>query len=458
MDRDTTARARWALLLTSAAAFMVSLDALAVTTALPAIGEDVGAGLAGLQWTVTAYGLACATGIVAAAALGDRVGRRRTFVGGVTLFTAASVGCALAPTLGWLVAARAVQGVGAAAVLPLGMALLVAAVPRERRSLALGAWSSLHGVAVAAGPVLGGLVTEGWSWRWVFWLNVPVGLAVVAARRRVPEARGPGGRVDVAGIVLLSGTALAASLALVQTSPTWLAVTLALAVALVGWSRQASAPLLAAEVLRAPGFVPGCLTVACLAGAVTGAAFVVASYLQVALALGPAGAGLRLLPWTAAPLLLSPLAAPAARRWRRRSVLVAAMLIQTAGLATFTAAAGEHPAYRTLGCALLLAGVGVALAVPLATSAALEPFGPAQLGRAAGLATTVQRLGGATGVALTAAAFASGGFRPALATTVVLSAVGALAATRVGVGSEHLGPVARPDDPRELVTAGSPRT
>ena len=182
----------WALALTSLAFFMVNLDVLVVITALPAIGHDLAGGMAVLEWTVNAYTLTFAAGIITAAALGDRLGRRRVYAGGLALFTAASAACALAPTAGLLVAARAVQGLGAATIMPLSLTILTAAFPPARRGAIVGIWGGIAGIAIASGPLVGGAVTEGLDWHWIFWVNVPIGLAAtVLSVLRLAEGAGP---------------------------------------------------------------------------------------------------------------------------------------------------------------------------------------------------------------------------------------------------------------------------
>jgi len=199
---------QWALVLTSAAFFMVALDALVVITALPTIHRDLGGSVSTLEWTVNAYTLTFAAGIITAAALGDRLGRRRVYVAGLLLFTAASAACALAPSAGTLIAARAVQGVGAAIVTPLSLTILTAAWPAERRGAIVGIWGGIAGLAVAAGPLVGGAVVYGLNWHWIFWVNVPIGLAAaVLSVIRLPASRGPATRFDIPGVVLVTGGA-----------------------------------------------------------------------------------------------------------------------------------------------------------------------------------------------------------------------------------------------------------
>src|SRR3984885_12370261 len=197
--------AAWAVLITGLALFMASLDNLVVTNALPVIRVHLHAGLSGLEWIVNAYTLTFAVLLLSAAAIGERFGRRRIFVLGITIFTAASAVAALAPSIGILVAARAVQGAGGAMIMPLSLTLLSAAVPPERRNAALGIWGAIGGAAVAIGPLVGGAVTTGWSWQYIFWLNVPVGLVLIPlAWWKLSESRGRPSRLDLVGVGLVS--------------------------------------------------------------------------------------------------------------------------------------------------------------------------------------------------------------------------------------------------------------
>src|SRR4051812_8255008 len=198
-------RTIWTFVITSIALFMVTLDNLVVTTALPVIREDLHATLQGLEWTVNAYTLTFAVLLLTGAALGDRFGRRRLFVIGMAIFTAASAAAALAPSVNALIAARAAQGVGGAIVTPLTLTILSAGMPREKRGLALGAWGGIAGLAVALGPVVGGAIVDGISWQWIFWLNVPIGLVTIPlAWRRLSESYGPSSRLDLPGLGLVS--------------------------------------------------------------------------------------------------------------------------------------------------------------------------------------------------------------------------------------------------------------
>jgi EmrB/QacA subfamily drug resistance transporter len=250
----------WTLALTSIGFFMVALDALVVTTALPDIQRDLGAGVSTLEWTVNAYTLTYAAGIITAAALGDRLGRRRVFVAGLALFTAASAACAVAPSGQALLAARAVQGIGAAAVMPLSLTLLTAAFPPERRGAVVGIWGAIGGLAIAAGPVVGGAITQGIDWHWIFWVNVPIGLlAAVLSAHRLTESRGPASRLDLPGLGLVTAASVTLVWGLVRAADVgWtatgslvaLTVGALLLAAFVAWERRAPAPMLPPLLFR----------------------------------------------------------------------------------------------------------------------------------------------------------------------------------------------------------------
>ncbi len=442
----------WTLGLTSVAFFMVALDALVVTTALPAIQRDLHVGVQTLEWTVNAYALTYAAGIVTAAALGDRFGRLRVFRAGLALFTLASGACALAPNAGLLLTARAIQGVGAAAVMPLSLTILTTAFPAERRGTMVGVWGAIGGMAVASGPVIGGAITQGIDWHWIFWLNVPIGLAAVSlSRRRLSETHGASDRLDLAGLALVTGGAISLVWALVRSGAagwgsTEVLMTLFAGVALLGafiaWERHTDAPMIPPRLFAHRTFAAANATAFLMMAAIMGAAFLVAQYFQLAHGDSPLATGLRLLPWTAAPIVITPAAGALSDRVGPRPIMVAGMLLQAAGLGWFALLATGSLAYGTLVLPLIVAGVGISMALPTTAAAALGAVAPAELGKASGTNSTLQRFGGAFGVTIVTAVFTAhgqlgtpaafdAGFRPALAVASGLSLLGALAATAV---------------------------
>src|SRR5262249_39537221 len=336
-----TARQRWTLILTSVASLMVGLDMLVVTTAINTIRLQLGASIAELDWTVNAYTLTVAVLLLTATAAGDRLGRRRVLAAGLAVFTASSAACALAPSIGILIAARAVQGVGTAMVLPQALALLSAAFPPESRGKAMGMFAGVTGLAILGGPVIGGAVVQGLSWQWIFWLNVPIGVALVPlAARQLEEGFGPRVPLDVPGLAL-SGTGtlglvwgLVRANALGWGSPqVWgsLAAGAVLLAAFAAWGRRARSPMVRPSLFRSHAFTAANASAFLMRGAMFGAAFFIAEYLQAGLREDPLAAGLRMLPWTATLFLVAPLAGRLVNRLGERLIVVAGMLALAAG-------------------------------------------------------------------------------------------------------------------------------
>jgi EmrB/QacA subfamily drug resistance transporter len=431
---------------------MVALDALVVITALPAIHHDLGGSVSTLEWTVNAYTLSFAAGIITAAALGDRLGRRRVYVAGLLIFTAASAACALAPGAGPLIAARAVQGIGAAIVTPLSLTILTAAWPAERRGAIVGIWGGIAGLAVAAGPMVGGAVVQGLSWHWIFWVNVPIGLAAAAGSVfRLPESRGPATRLDVPGVVLVTAGAGGILWGLVRggeagwTTPEVVAAFALGGAALAGfaaWERRAREPMLPGRLLRIRAFTAANATGFLQSAALFSAAYLAAQYFQLGLGFSPLGAGLRFLPWTATPVVVAPLAGRLADRTGPRPLMAFGLVLQAAGFAWIALIATATVSYTTLILPFVLAGVGISMALPATPTAALSAVPPADMGKASGVNNTLQRFGGVFGVALVTAVFAAtghlgtpeqvaAGFRPALAAAAGLSVLGAAMALAV---------------------------
>ncbi|TDD85385.1 DHA2 family efflux MFS transporter permease subunit [Actinomadura darangshiensis] len=436
-------------IVTGIALFMVALDNLIVTNALPDIRTDLGTGLEGLEWTVNAYTLTFAVLLLPAAAVADRYGRRRLFVGGLAVFTAASAAAALAPNIGTLIAARAIQGAGGAVITPLTLTLLAAAVPAARRGIALAAWSVMSGLGVALGPVLGGAVTEYAAWQWIFWINVPVGVVLlVLAPTFLTESRGAPKRLDITGAALISTGLLGIVLGLVRgnehgwTSAQVLGALGAggvLVLAFVVHELRSSRPMLPMTMFRSRGFsLVNAITVAMTFG-MFGTTFLLIQFLQGVMEMGPLAAGVRSLPWTAMPLIAAPLTAPLISRLGVRYVLAIAMALQAAGLAWMTLLVSPGVGYAELVPGFVLAGVGMGLFfAPIAR--AVLGFAPPELaGVASGVNNAVRQLGTVLGVAVLGAVFAAqgnmtapqpftDGLLPAMWLGVAVVAAGAVAA------------------------------
>jgi len=467
----STSRLRWVLALTSLAYFIVVLDSTAVITALPRMQQDLHVGLDTLQWTVNAYGIAFAAGIITAAALGDRLGRRRVFTAGLALFTLASAACAVAPSATALIVARAVQGVGGAAVLPLSLTILTTAYPAQRRGAIVGIYGGLAGLAVALGPLAGGAVTEGLDWHWIFWVNVPLGVAgSLLSLRLLPESYGGAARLDLPGVALVTAGVVGLVWGLARTGQAgWgsaevIAALAAGAAALAGffaWEARAAEPMLPLRLLRIRAFAAGNATGFLMTGSTFSAAFLITQYFQFALGYSPLVTGLRLLPWLVTPMLISPVAGALSDRIGRRPVIVTGLLLQAAGFAWV--AVTMSPAGGTAGVvvALLVAGVGISMALPTVPTAVLSSVRPAEMGKASGIQTMMQRFGAVFAIAIATSVFGAyghlgspasvtSGFRPALAVAAGLSLLGAL--TALAITARRRSPVAEPE-PAEVPIA-----
>src|SRR4051812_43730199 len=439
-------RPGWTFLIVSVALFMVTLDNLVVSTALPTIKMDLGASLEALEWTVNAYTLAFAVLLLAGAALGDRFGRRRMFGVGVGLFTAASAFAALAPTTGALVAARGLQGVGAAIVLPLTLTLLSEAVPTAKRGLALGAWSGVSGLGVALGPVVGGAVVDGISWHWIFWLNVPIGLVLVPlAARFLTESHGPAKQLDLPGIGLAGAGLLGVVYGIVRgealgwTSTTILAsigAGVALLAAFVAWEARAAAPMLPLRFFRSRGFTTTNGVSLAMFFGVFGSIFLLSQFFQTTQGLSPLESGLRVLPWTIMPMFVAPVAGILSDRIGSRPLMATGLALQAIAIAWLAAVSTPTVAYSALVIPFIMAGTGMALVFAPAANSVLGAVAPEEAGQASGATNAIRELGGVLGVAVLASVFtANGGYSSPEAYVDGMTAALPIGAAVLGLGA-----------------------
>ena len=444
-----TARARtiWTFAITSVALFMVTLDNLVVTTALPVIRRDLHADLQQLEWTVNAYTLTFAVLLLTGAALGDRFGRRRLFSIGLAVFSLGSAAAALAPSAAALIAARAVQGAGAAMVTPLTLTLLSAAVRPERRGVALGAWGGIGGLAVAVGPIVGGAVVQGISWQWIFWLNVPIGLALAPlARLNLAESTGPDRHLDLAGLGLASAGLFGIVWGLVRansqgwTSPEIIASLAAGAVVLaifVAYELRARTPMLPMRFFRNRTFSGSNAASMLMFFGMFGSVFLLAQFFQTVQGLSPLDAGLRILPWTAMPLIVAPTAGALSDRISGRTLMALGLALQATGLFWISRLIGLATSYGDVIVPFVLSGIGMGLFFAPVANVVLSSVRRDQEGKASGANNAIRELGGVLGVAVLASIFAhSGGYTsgaaftagvvPAITVGAVVVAVGAV--------------------------------
>ncbi|HET7568204.1 MAG TPA: DHA2 family efflux MFS transporter permease subunit [Gaiellaceae bacterium] len=424
MTHNQKRRTIWTLAVTSVALFMVSLDNLVVTTALPVIRHQLHASISQLEWTVNAYTLTFAVLLLTGAALGDRFGRRRLFVAGLLLFTGASAFAALATSATMLDAARAAQGVGGAIVAPLTLTILSAGVPAERRGLALGIWGGVGGLAVALGPLVGGAVVDGVSWHWIFWLNVPIGLALAPlAWRRLDESRGDDSGLDLRGLALASAGLLGIVWGLVRgnahgwTSAGIVAPLVAgalLVAAFVAWERRAPAPMLPLRFFRGRTFTLANVASLLMFFGMFGSIFLLAQFFQTVQGLSPLAAGLRILPWTAMPMFVAPVAGALSDRIGGERLMTAGLALQGAGLLWIAAVTSPGTPYAELVGPFMLSGAGMALFFAPVANVVLGAVRPQEQGKASGATNAIRELGGVFGVAALASVFAHlGGYRSA---------------------------------------------
>jgi EmrB/QacA subfamily drug resistance transporter len=465
----------WTLVLASLGVFMTALDTLVVANSLPALRESLNANLGDLEWTVNAYNLAFAVALLTGAALGDRYGRKRIYWIGLLGFTIASAAAALSPSVGALIAARGVQGAAAAAVMPMTLTLISEAFPAEKRGAAIGLWGGITGLAVALGPVVGGAIVGGISWHWIFWLNVPLGLALIPLSiSRLTESVGPRSQLDIVGLLLAGAGFFGITWGLIRanrlgwgSAQTVAALVLGgvLVAAFLMWERRTTTPMLSAELFRSRGFNAANGVSFFMYASLFGVLFLMMQFLQTALGYSPLAAGLRTLPWTGAPMVVAPIAGVLADRYGNRPFMLLGLTLQAAGLGWIAAIAEPGMSYTWLAVALGVAGVGISLCFPTVANAVVGSVPSSEMGIASGTNSAVREIGGVFGIAILATVFAHPGvytspstfidhFKNAVWLGAAFSAVGIVAAA-VLPGRTHAEPgLALSTHDVELAVAG----
>jgi EmrB/QacA subfamily drug resistance transporter len=410
---------RAVLALTGTALFMIVLDNLIVASALPSIERSLNSPLSSAEWILDAYILSFAVLILTGAALGERFGRRRVFVAGLVIFTAASAAGALAANVGQLVAARAVQGAGSAILMPLTLTLLTNAFPAEKRGTALGIWSSIAGLGVAAGPVVGGLITDALSWHWIFWINVPIGAAaVLLSPRLLAESRGAREPIDLGGLALVSGGLLGVVYATVRGNALgWLsASTLGayaagtlLLIAFVLFELRKEHPMLPMRLFRSARFSISNATGFLLHFAMFGAFLMVIQFLVEVRGESPVMSGVWTLPWTIMPFAISPIAGRIGQR--TNPAIPAAIGMALLGFGTIELAIELNASTTPLDMvpAMVFIGGGIGLTLPNIAALAMGSVPATDIGKASGTLSTARQVGSVVGVAVAVAVFQAAG-------------------------------------------------
>jgi EmrB/QacA subfamily drug resistance transporter len=409
----------WTLVLASLGVFMTALDTLVVANSLPALRHSLHANLSDLEWTVNAYNLAFAVALLTGAALGDRYGRKRMYWIGLLGFTVASAAAALSPSVGALIAARGVQGVAAAIVMPMTLTLISEAFPAAKRGAAIGLWGGITGLAVALGPVVGGAIVGGISWHWIFWLNVPIGAALVPlSMARLTESHGPRSKLDIVGLLLAGAGFFGITWGLIRASSigwnsteTIIALVLGalLVAAFLQWERRTPAPMLSPKLFASRQFNAANGVSFFMYASLFGVLFLMMQFLQTALGYSPLQAGLRTLPWTGAPMVIAPIAGALADRIGNRPLLLTGLALQAAGLGWIAAIATPGMNYTWLAVALGVAGVGISLCFPTVANAVVGAVPPSEMGIASGTNSALREIGGVFGIAILASVFAHAG-------------------------------------------------
>jgi EmrB/QacA subfamily drug resistance transporter len=447
-QRNTSAHGRaWVVLLTGTASMMAALDTVVVATALSTMRLHLHASIGQLEWTVNAYNLSFAVLLMTGSALGDRFGRRRMFAFGLGLFALASAACALSGDVGFLIAARAVQGAGGALILPLALALLTAAFPPERRGTAIGMFSAVTGIAVALGPIVGGAIVEGIDWQWIFWVNVPIGLlAIPLVLRRIDESYGKRVALDIPGVVLITAAAFGVVWGLVRGNAAgWGSTEVlasliaggAFAAAFVRWELRARAPMLPMGFFRSRTFTAGNAAIFFVLGSLFSDVFFFPQLLQVGLHHDVLQTGLRLMVWTSTFIIVAPGVGALVDRIGERPLMVSGLLIQCAGTAWIALIARPGLPFSHLVVPLIVAGVGISMAIPSAQNSVVGSATVETAGKLAGINSMMRELGGVFGIALAVAVFAGygsyasagtfiDGFGPAIGVSSGLALLGAL--------------------------------
>ncbi len=409
----------WTLAITTTALFMTALDNLIVMTALPVIQRDLNATLAELEWLVNAYTLTFAVLLLTGAALGDRFGRKRMFVIGMAIFTGASVMAALAGDINVLITARALQGVGGAIVTPLTLTILAHATPPDKRGAILGVWGGIAGLAVAIGPVIGGAIVTGISWQWIFWLNVPVGIAVIPlALRHLDESYGPFASLDLPGLVLAVLGLGGIVWGLVRANAIGWGSTEVIGALVIGailtavflwWETRSKAPMLPLRFFRNRTFSAANGASVAMYFGMFGSIFLLTQYLQTVQGYSAFQAGVRMLAWTGVTMLVAPAAGMLSDKYGGRPFMATGLAMQALALGWLAAVMTPTASFTHLVLPFIIAGIGMGLFFAPVANVVLSAVRPEEEGQASGANNALRELGGVFGVAVLAAIFAHQG-------------------------------------------------
>ena len=449
MRATAPAKSNATLAIASIAALMTAIDSGVLTTGIPSLHAEFGGSVGDLEWTTNAYNLAFGCLLIVAAGLGDRIGRRLVLTIGISLFGLASIGAALAPSIAFLVAARAVQGAGAAAILPLTLTLISAAFSPEARARAIGIWSGVLAIGGVTGALLSGVLIQLAGWRGAFWINVPIAIALLPlVRRRIVESRGPARRLDPLGLLLAGVGSLGIAWGLsASTTAGWLSPTVvgpllaggALLVVFVAWERHAPEPMMPFELLHNRRFGVANFMTFSLWGSLSLCVFLTSQFFQIAQHASPLVAGLRFSIWPLPVALIPMFGRPLLARVPRGVLIPLGMALHALGLVGLALVIHPTTPYVWIAAMMLTSGIGLGVANGLVSSQAMSAPPPSLLGIASGVTSTLRQCGAVLGVAIGVTVFANSGgsyrgpaaftdgFVPALWAAAVIAMLGVFA-------------------------------
>jgi EmrB/QacA subfamily drug resistance transporter len=408
------AKSNWVLILTSFGAFMAMLDSMVIATASTAIRSDLAISIGGLQWCMNAYNITIAAFLLVGAAIGDRLGHKRIYIVGLAIFVLGSISCALSGNVQILIVSRIIQGLGASMLTPLAMAILTAATPPTERGKALGIFSGVSGLALIAGPLLGGVIAAKLTWRWIFWVNVPFGIvAIFLSLWKLPPTFGNGRKFSIVDSLLIMLSSAGVVWTLTESVQkdvklsTWIigAMSIAFGVVFILRQKLTANVMIPLKFFKSQLFSAGILSCFLLYASMYGVVFFLPQFLQVSHGADALAAGLQLLPWTATLFLVAPIAGKIVDKIGERPVAVAGMALQAIGYGWIALTVEPIKPYYMMVIPLILSGAGISMAGPALQKAVLSTIDRHELGRAAGIFNMFRLLGGAAGIAVAVVIF-----------------------------------------------------
>lgn len=416
MEATTNRRisSTWILILTSLGFFMSMMDSMIVTTASTAIRTDFHISVNTLQWALNAYNITIGAVLLVGVSLGERIGRRKIYNIGIFVFTLGSVFCALSSNITVLIIARVIEGIGASVMTPMSMAILTHALPTSERGKALGIWSGIGGLALIVGPLLGGLIVAKLAWQWIFWINVPIGIAAIYLSERIlPESIGNSDKIGLvdslliifasAGIIWSLSEMTAANSKVISVLVGILS--LVLGICFIARQRNESKPMIPLKYFRSKAFTGGNVATFLLYAAMYGVVFFLPQFLQVVGRADSLTAGLEILPWTGTLVVVAPFAGKAVDKFGEKLIATLGLVLQGIGYLLLSILVTEQSLYLIMIIPLALAGVGLSMAGPALQKSVLGAVDPESIGKASGIYNVFRLMGGAVGTTISVIVF-----------------------------------------------------